>query len=371
MLRHVMAPPTERQISCPRVVVIASSTEGIDALARLINQLPAAFPLPVVAHVHGRNWSIGRFTATKWRFPDRVDVIHARDGEKLKAGSFFIVPPGEQLVFNGVGTLGAAADRMSSGVDRLFESAAHWHGSGVIGIVLSGLGIHGTQGLRAIASVDGTRVIQSPYEAAFPAMPTNALIGDDVQYAVMLDQMGNFLANLVANRDSVEVTASVVSTDVARLVLKSQESLTKSLDRSVDDILCLMREELVMDITFVTKQAGEDVVVTHSSSSPDAFRIQGMSLPRHQSLCYQVLYGRLPAVMPDVQALRSTHDIPTLPMPIGAYMATPVWLSDGTLYGMLCCLRANVSQELDHCQYQRLQMAARQIARLVSEAGEK
>ena len=52
-------------------------------------------------------------------------------------------------------------------------------------------------------------------------------------------------------------------------------------------------------------------------------------------------------------------------------MATPVWLQAGTLYGMLCCLNAAASREMDQRYYRRLQMSARQIARLVDDAGEK
>ena len=81
--------------------------------------------------------------------------------------------------------LGVPTSQKALNVDRLFESAAHFYRSGVIGVVLSGLGTDGTTGLLAIAGVDGVRVVQSPYEATFPSMPLSALIGDHVQYAVM------------------------------------------------------------------------------------------------------------------------------------------------------------------------------------------
>lgn len=367
-----MTPPTANRLPRPRVVVIASSIEGIDALARLINQLPASFPLPVVAHLHGlQSWSISRLAAIRWRFPSRLEVVYARSREKLQAGHVYLVPPEEQLLFTSVGIFGAATGKTTLSVDRLFESAAHCYRSGVIGVVLSGLGTDGTKGLQAIAQVDGMRVVQSPYEATFPSMPMNALIGDHVQYAVMLDQMGALLADLVADPDSLEVIRPEVQAEVERLVLAAQANLTKSLDRSIDDILNVIREDLAMDITFVTKQTGDAVAISHATPGPGGIRMQGMTHPRHQSLCQRVLDGRLPAVMPDVEALRATHDVPSLPLAVGAYMATPVWLGDGTLYGMLCCLHLAVSRELDQRHYRRLQMSANQIARLVNDAGEK
>jgi hypothetical protein len=132
-----------------------------------------------------------------------------------------------------------------------------------------------------------------------------------------------------------------------------------------------MRMELVMDIVFVSKVAGDAVIVTHSTSSLDKAGIQGMSHPKAQSLCQLILDGRLPTVIPDVAVLRLTHDVPVTPVTSGAYMAAPVWLRSGALYGTLCCLNVAASPELGQRHYERLQMSARQIARLVNEAGEK
>lgn len=366
-----MTSATKDRSSDLRVIVVASSIEGIDALARLINQLPATFPLPVVAQLHGpQRWSIDRLAATKRRFFASPNVVYARHGQILRAGCIYLVLPDERLVFIAAGVLGHATDMRLSNVDGLFDSAAHWYHSGVIGLVLSGLGTDGTKGLRAIAKVDGIRVVQSPYEATFPSMPLSALVGEDVQYAVMLDQMGALLADLIAVPAAVEVDATEAHVEAARQVVAVEANLTKSLDRSINDILRVIREDLVMDITFITQHRGDDLMVTHATFEPGGVRLQGMSHPRHQSLCQRVLEGRLPAVMPDVDALRSTHDVPVTALPVKSYMAAPVRLRDGTLYGMLCSLNAAVTRELDQRHYQRMQLSARQIARLVNQAWE-
>ena len=66
-----------------------------------------------------------------------------------------------------------------------------------------------------------------------------------------------------------------------------------------------------------------------------------------------------------------THDVPMTGLTRGTYMAAPVQLRAGTLYGILCCLSLGESPEVDQRHYQRLQMSARQVARLVDEAGEQ
>lgn len=182
-----------------RVVVIAGSIEGIDALARLTNGLPADFPSPVVAYVHGmHDNSTARLIHQKFSAPSTLKVAFARDGEKIQAGYFYIAPVGQELTFTSVNTLGCTPPTEPASADRLFESAASWHGSGTVGIILSGLGNDGVRGFKAITEVGGVRVVQSPSEASFTAMPSNALMGDDVQHSVVLDQMKGLLHDLTA-----------------------------------------------------------------------------------------------------------------------------------------------------------------------------
>jgi two-component system chemotaxis response regulator CheB len=182
-----------------RVVVIAGSIEGIDALARLTNGLPADFPAPVVAYVHGmHDNSTARLIHQKFDVPSTLKVAFAHDGEKIRAGYFYIAPVGQELTFTGANTLGCEPPNKPASADRLFESAAFWHGAGTVGVILSGLGNDGVRGFKAITSAGGIRVVQSPSEASFTAMPSNALMGDHVQHSVVLDQMKGLLHDLVA-----------------------------------------------------------------------------------------------------------------------------------------------------------------------------
>lgn len=184
--------------STHRVVVLAGSIEGIDALARLVRGLPADFPVPVVAYVHGlHDDSMARLMHRKLASPSTIEVVFACDRQRVEAGRFYIAPAGHELIFTSTGVLGCAPSTQRTSADRLFESAAAWHGAGVIGIVLSGLGSDGVRGFQAITEVGGIRMVQSPSEASFTAMPSNALLGDHVQYSVMLDQMERLLQDLL------------------------------------------------------------------------------------------------------------------------------------------------------------------------------
>lgn len=185
-----------------RVVVIAGSIEGIDALARLIHGLPADFPVPVVAYVHGlHEASKARLMHHKLGAQSSMRVVFARDKEKIEKGFFYIAPVSHELSFTGLNTLECTTPAKPASADRLFESAAAWHGAGTLGIILSGLGHDGVKGFEAITDVGGTRVVQSPSEASFTAMPSNALMGDHVEHSVVLDQMVEVLKKLLARME--------------------------------------------------------------------------------------------------------------------------------------------------------------------------
>jgi hypothetical protein len=357
--------------SPPRVVVVAGSIEGIDALARFISQLPATFPLPVVAHLHGlQRRSIERLTGNTWHFAARQNIVHAQHGDHLQAGWVYVIPAEDDLVFVSVDVLGLLPGGAGSNADRLFASAAHWYQSAVIGIVLSGLGTDGTEGLRAIAEVEGTRVVQSPNEAEFFSMPVSALRRDTVQYSVVLDQLGNLVMSLVAEPGPAEMMSLEMIHEIALQTLASEKDRTKSLDRSISDILSVMRQELAMDIVFIRQQVDSDGSVDHSATSRDETSFHGMTHPETQRLCQGAFDRRVPRVMPPVAAHRMNDGPPTSIAPT-SYMTMPVWLQSGALFGILCCTRKDVLPELEKRHHQRLQMSAHQIARLVDEPRER
>jgi two-component system chemotaxis response regulator CheB len=187
-----------------RVVVIAGFVEGVDALARLTNSLPAGFSAPVVAYVHGlHNDSTARLIHAKLNLPSTLKVVFAQDREKIQAGYFYVAPVGQELTFTGLNVLGCAPPTEQASADHLFETATFWHGAETIGVILSGVGNDGVRGFESITEVGGTRVVQSPSEASFTAMPSNALMGDDVQHSVVLDQMKDHLQKLLARSEQV------------------------------------------------------------------------------------------------------------------------------------------------------------------------
>jgi GAF domain-containing protein len=155
------------------------------------------------------------------------------------------------------------------------------------------------------------------------------------------------------------------------VVRATSEGADGPLDHTITDILRLVREHLGMDVVFVARLVNDLNVITLADSVSEEMDLEGFSHPRAESFCQRVLDGRLPGVIPDVDLLRSTHDVPELPVPVGSYMAAPVHLQDGSLYGMLCCLSVKTSLALNARDHGRLEMSARLVAQLVDDAAGK
>ena len=95
---------------------------------------------------------------------------------------------------------GPKVHRMRPAVDPLFASAAEARGSRVVGVLLSGGGVDGVEGLIAIKGKGGLSIVQRPDEARQPSMPLTAIREDDVNAALRADEIAEMIVLLAAGR---------------------------------------------------------------------------------------------------------------------------------------------------------------------------
>jgi two-component system chemotaxis response regulator CheB len=155
------------------IVAVASSTGGVWVLAAMLRDLPSHGRAVLVAqHMESEfvpffaEWLAG---ASGWRTVLVSGAIPVEDGVAyLPAG-------GRDLVLDGaVLRAPPASSRFVPCADRLLASAAE-RGAGATGVVLSGMGGDGAEGLAAIARRGGHALCQAPATAVVPSMPEAAL----------------------------------------------------------------------------------------------------------------------------------------------------------------------------------------------------
>ena len=109
---------------------------------------------------------------------------------------------------------------------------------------------------------------------------------------------------------------------------------------TIEDMLRDVRQAFQMDVAFVSKFDADQLVFRKLEGDAESFGWQeGTSFPIDESYCKRVLDGRIPHVVPDARREEATKDLRvTSEADMGSYAAVPLVLSDGRLYGTLCCV---------------------------------
>ncbi len=166
--------------SSASVVVIGVSTGGPAALDVLLPALPAGFPLPVLVVQHMPE-VFTSLLAQRLSHRCELQVREAAEGEPVQPGAVLIARGGWHMEVLGSGRTSAPStvhlnqdppeNHCRPAVDVLFRSAAKVYGSGVLGVVLTGMGSDGLVGSRLIRGQGGSIIAQDQATSTVWGMP--------------------------------------------------------------------------------------------------------------------------------------------------------------------------------------------------------
>jgi GAF domain-containing protein len=140
---------------------------------------------------------------------------------------------------------------------------------------------------------------------------------------------------------------------------------------TIEGLLSVVRENLEMDVAFVSEFAGNRLVFRALEGDAGSFGwLEGEGFPLDESYCKRVLDGRLPNVVPDARSEALTKDLwVTSEADIGSYVAVPVVLSDGRPYGTLCCVSHKADPGLRERDMGLMEGVARELSRQIKREG--
>jgi PAS domain S-box-containing protein len=126
----------------------------------------------------------------------------------------------------------------------------------------------------------------------------------------------------------------------AVLVPDGDDAAGPTVSPRVQRILELARTRLGLDVAFLGELAGSELVFRGLAGEAESFGLSpGATLPAADSLCHRMVAGDIPQVVPDTAADPVAWTAPvTQQAGIGAYVGVPLVLTDGSLFGTLCCL---------------------------------
>ncbi|MDR3528777.1 MAG: chemotaxis response regulator protein-glutamate methylesterase [Rhizomicrobium sp.] len=187
------------------VVAIGSSTGGVEALIEVLSHFPKNCPATVITQHMPPH-----FTTS---FADRLNrlcqpsVSEARDGAVLAPGQIYLAPGGEaHLEVHGKGTLRCRLSKTTAvnghrpSVDVLFHSVAKVAGISAIGVILTGMGRDGADGLLAMRKAGASTIGQDEASSVVYGMPRVALEVGAVEKQVALHQIGREVLNICEAR---------------------------------------------------------------------------------------------------------------------------------------------------------------------------
>jgi two-component system chemotaxis response regulator CheB len=193
------------------VVVVGASAGGIHAVIEILSRLPADLPASVGVVIHRGKASKSDWSATLGR-KTKLRVIEPANGASLTRGVVYIAPADCHMTFerDRIALAGGAKEHYTRpAVDPLFISAARAYGPRVVGVVLTGGGHDGMQGLLHITTAGGLSLVQKPSEAEDASMPEYAISHDHVRAVLSIDRIGDALV-VFARGGAVPVDATEI-----------------------------------------------------------------------------------------------------------------------------------------------------------------
>jgi two-component system chemotaxis response regulator CheB len=169
-----------RFTSTEKIVVIGASTGGTEALREILVNLPADSPGVLIAQHMPENFT--KSFAKRMDSQCKISVKEAEENERILPGHAYIAPGNMHLLIKRNGARygielnqGALVNRHRPSVDVLFRSAANVAGPNALGIILTGMGKDGAQGMLEMHQAGAHTIAQDEESCVVFGMPKEAI----------------------------------------------------------------------------------------------------------------------------------------------------------------------------------------------------
>lgn len=185
------------------LIGIASSTGGPGVLAQILSPLPKEFPIPILVIQHVTNG----FTAGLVDWLDgqvNLNVELAEHGDIPRPGVVLFPPDDYHMQVNKNGTIELSKAPPYKGLrpsaNYLFNTMAHFYGMGCMGIILTGMGDDGAEGMESLFNAGALTIAQNEESCIVYGMPAEAIKRKSVKQILTPIQISQCLMDMVAQR---------------------------------------------------------------------------------------------------------------------------------------------------------------------------
>lgn len=186
------------------LVVIGANTGGPQALSQILPNLPADLPATFVVVQHMRP-GFTRVLANQLNYLCKLPVYEPEDGQALQTSRILMVPAGHRLTLEDMGEGASIAledvreshEWLSNRTNDTMAVCAKLFGRKTVGVLLTGTGDDGREGMRAVAEAGGVTIAQDEATSIVHDLPASAISAGVVHETVPLWRIAERITQLV------------------------------------------------------------------------------------------------------------------------------------------------------------------------------
>ncbi len=182
------------------IVVIGASTGGPKALPEVLSRLPANLPAAVLIVQHMPE-GFTRSFAERLNWVSPLEVKEAEEGEEIHQGKVYLAQGNRHLLLDGRRLHlddGPKVNYVRPAIDVLMRSVAPIYGPRTIGVVLTGMGADGAEGMRSIKQNGGKTVVQDEGTCVVYGMPKAVVEAHAADRVVPLEDIAQAITIMIS-----------------------------------------------------------------------------------------------------------------------------------------------------------------------------
>jgi two-component system chemotaxis response regulator CheB len=185
-----------------KVIAIGASTGGTEALKVLLMKMPPNSPGIIIVQHMPANFT----TAFAERLNNlcQITVKEAADNDSVTAGTALLAPGNYHMILRRSGAryyveikTGPMVHHQRPAVDVLFKSTAKYAGANSIGVILTGMGSDGAEGMREMKKAGAATIAQDEKSCVVFGMPKEAIKLNAVDYVLPIEQITSQIIRMV------------------------------------------------------------------------------------------------------------------------------------------------------------------------------
>ena len=185
-----------------KVIAIGASTGGTEALKQVLTRMPPNSPGIIIVQHMPANFT----TAFAERLNNlcQIRVKEAADNDSVTTGTALIAPGNYHMILRRSGAryfveikTGPMVHHQRPAVDVLFKSTAKYAGANSIGVILTGMGSDGAEGLLEMKKLGAATIAQDEKSCVVFGMPKEAIKLNAVDYVMPIDQIASQIVRMV------------------------------------------------------------------------------------------------------------------------------------------------------------------------------